>query len=209
VFKRIFICIIFPLVAGCGSSDKGEVQNDYNFQYEGLWGRAFLVYDDQSIAKCVKEVVSIVESKWELYQLVYLDDVCETLLGQFDFEGNIVGVEETSSVNGLPIKKLTIEDVDWVAMGVLEPFYVLPENPNAPSSDIIFAIAKGIHWDNFKPDGFEFNLFHDGSLYSNIFTANLLYQYPSLDIDGDSIKIDSPYTKIDSLTKEQVDTLLP
>ena len=204
MLKRILVVCLISLISACGSSNKEDTVDTNSFEYKGNWGRAFLLYDEDGQASCTKEITTITEDTWKLFQFIYSDEACETFYLQMEFVGDIA-TENSDVVDGLAVKKMYIENVDWVAMGVIEPFY---EPPNDQDKDIIFAISKGILWDGFKVETFELNLFQDGELFfSNIFTAFLLSNTPSLVVDGNSINLDSGYIKIESITKEQVDKL--
>ncbi len=211
MLKRILVVCLISLISACGSSDDGNSESVENFEYEGDWGRAFLLYDDEGQARCTKEIVSITETTWKVYQLQYLDEACELFWSQNEFEGSITA-ETDEVVDGLPVKRLLIENIDWVWMGILEPFFASPSSPNYVGDDYaLFIIGKAIFWDTFKGKTFELSLFQDGdSFFSNMYvTSNNLNAALFLVADSNSIIFDSAYIKVDSIDKEQVDKLQP
>ena len=209
VLKRILVVCLITLISACSSSDNGSSEPIDSFEYEGDWGRAFLLYDDRGQATCIKEIVSITETTWKVYQFLYLDEGCESFLSQVEFEGDITA-ETDEVVDGLSVKRLLVENIDWVWMGSIEPFLIIPNSPDKAGSDALFAISKAILWDTFKVEAFELNLFQDGdSFFSNIFTAYILANLPSLVVDDNSINLDAGYIKIESIDKAEVEKLEP
>ncbi len=210
MFKNILVVCLISLISACGSSDDESSESIDSFEYEGDWGRSFLLYQNEGQAFCFKEIVSITETTWNLYRFVYLDEGCEQFLSQMEFEGSIVA--ETDEVaDGLPVKRLFIENIDWLGWGLIEPFHVTPSSPDQAGSVEYFEIGKAKLWDTFKVESFELNLFQDG----NTFFSNIYGISSDLDsvlfspVDSSSIILDSGYIKVTSIDKEQVDKLQP
>ena len=208
MFKKILIVCLISLISACNLPNDESSESIDSFEYEGDWGRSFLLYSDTGDVFCSKEIVSITKTTWKLYRFTYLGDSCEQFLSQLEFEGNIVA-ETDEVVDGLSVKRLLIENIDWVWWGLFEPFDIIPERPDQTGSDVYFEIAKVIFWDDSKMKSFEFDLFQDGdSFFSNIY--GITDDPDSIGfplVDSNSIILDSGYIKVMSIDKEQVDKL--
>lgn len=153
MFKKILIVFLISLISACNLPNDESSESIDSFEYEGDWGRSFLLYSDTGDIICSKEIVSITEATWKLYRFIYLDEDCEQFLSQLEFEGNIVA-ETDEVVDGLSVKRLLIENIDWVWWGLFEPFDVIPDRPDQAGSDVYFEIAKVILWDDSKMKSF-------------------------------------------------------
>lgn len=194
---------ILVLISACGASND-EGADAENFKYNGNWGRAFLLFDDKGQAICIKEIVSLTEVTWKIYQFLYLDENCDSFSIRVEFSGTLEKVTG-EVVDGLPVERLLIENIDWTWMASIGLF--LSED-SIEFYELFFAIIKGMQWEEFKVETFEFDLFEDDEiLFSNTFTAYILYFFPSLSVNGRLINLESNYIEIESVTKESVDKI--
>lgn len=208
MFKKILIVCLILLISACDLSNDESSKPIASFEYEGDWGRSYLLYSDEGHVFCIKEIVSITETSWKLYRFTYLDESCEQFLSQLEFEGNIVA-ETDEVVGGLSVKRLLIENIDWVWWDLVEPFYVFPSSPDQAGSDVYFEMGKAMFWDDLKVESFELDLFQDGdSFFSNIYVISNDRDSALFPVrHSNSIILDSGYIKVTSIDKEQVNKL--